>query len=99
MRTNPSSVYDLDAVFDPDTGAFSGNPALPPGAESIQAPNISDDDKDKLELYYKLRNKQMILFSSTYHSISDFIVFNSDSNVPAGKTFIARGVERQRGGH
>ena len=90
LRTNPSSVYDLEAVFAPDTGAFSGNPTLPPSAESIQAPNITDDDKDKLELYYKIRNKQMIFFDSNRHSPSDFRVYNVDPNVPGGKTYIAR---------
>lgn len=90
LRTNPSSVYDLDAVFDPDRGAFSGKPALPPSAESIQAPNISDDDKDQLELYYKLRNKEMFFFDNHTHSPSDLRVYNIDSRAPDGKKYIAR---------
>lgn len=91
LRTNPSSAYDLEAVFDHDTGAFSGNPTLPPSTESIQAPNISDSDKNKLDLYYKLRNKQMIIFDDSEYSITQFEVYNTDANVPGGKTFIASG--------
>ena len=90
LRTNPSSAYDLYAVFNPETGAFSGNPTLPPGAESIQAPNISDDDKDKLELYYKLRNKQMVFFDDLQQTPSDFRAYNINLSVPDGKTYIAR---------
>ena len=56
MRTNPSCIYDLNYMWNNSTGAFSGNPLLPPDASYIQAPDITDEQKDRQEFYYDLKH-------------------------------------------
>lgn len=95
QRTNPSCIYDLNQVFDPEHGAFSGAPNVPPSAESIQAPNPSDTTKDRNELYHKLKAGRMIVFDASSYSIANFAVYNLDPSVERGQTFIARGGYKQ----
>lgn len=63
QRTNPSCIYNLNKVFDVNTGAFSGSPFNPDRLkpEDIQAPDVSDEIKNKQEFYFKLKNKKLIV--------------------------------------
>lgn len=65
MRTNPSCLYDLKYLWNNENGAFSGNPVLPTDPTKIQAPDITDDQKDKMELYYDLKSGKKIVLSVT----------------------------------
>ena len=65
MRTNPSCLYDLNYLWNNENGAFSGTPVLPTDPSKIQAPDITDDQKDKMELYYDLKSGKKILLSVT----------------------------------
>lgn len=86
MRTNPSCLYDLKYMWNNNDGAFTGNVILPDDPSKIQAPDISDEQKNKMEFYYDLKSgKKTILeikgLSSLYVNVR---------NVYEGKdTFIA----------
>lgn len=74
MRTNPSCIYDLKYMFNNEDGAFSGNVILPDDPSKIQAPDITDEQKNKMELYYDLKSgKKTILnvkgMSSVYVNV------------------------------
>ena len=75
MRTNPSCIYDLEAIFDKSNGAFSGNPKLP-SLHKTQAPDISDDDKEKQNLYKRLSNKRMLIYHPENVKADEVKVFN-----------------------
>lgn len=61
MRTNPSCLYDLNYFWNNNNGAFSGNPILPDDPSKIQAPDITDEQKDRMELYYDLKSGRKIV--------------------------------------
>lgn len=61
MRTNPSCVYDLNYMWNNTDGAFSGNPLLPPDPAYIQAPDITDEQKDRQEFYYDLKSGRKVI--------------------------------------
>ena len=70
MRTNPSCLYDLKYMFNNNDGAFTGNVVLPDDPSKIQAPDITDDQKDKMEFYYDLKSgKKTVLDISGQNSI------------------------------
>ncbi len=86
LRTNPSCIYDIHAVWDNQTGAFSGKPKIPSDPAAIQAPDISDDDKDRQELYHDLKsNRKFLLTKATQTSY--LAVYNVAPK--GGETFIA----------
>lgn len=61
MRTNPSCIYDINYMWNNAVGAFSGQPVLPPSSSYIQAPDITDDQKDRQDLYCDLKSGRKIL--------------------------------------
>lgn len=62
QRTNPSCIYDMRKVFDRQKGAFSGNPLpLSLSPHDIQAPEISDEDKNKQDFYYNLKYNRILI--------------------------------------
>lgn len=87
MRTNPSCLYDLKYMFNNTDGAFSGKVALPDDPSKIQAPDITDDQKNKMEFYYDLKSgKKTVLDVSGQNSM-----YVSVRNVYGGKdVFIAQ---------
>lgn len=62
LRTNPSCIYDLYYMWNNSTGAFSGHPVLPPDPSYIQAPDITDEQKDRQELYYNLKSGKLLIY-------------------------------------
>ncbi|MFT4224718.1 hypothetical protein [Dysgonomonas sp.] len=91
MRTNPSCLYDLAAVWSNARGAFSGKAVLPDDPNHILAPDITDEQKDRQEFYYGLRSGRMAVFSFTGPEPAHVTV----RNVYAGKDiFIAEGIIR-----
>jgi hypothetical protein len=73
MRTNPSCLYDLNTVWSNEYGAFTGNAILPdPG--QIQAPDITDEQKDLQEFYYDLKSSRKIVLKQS--EVSHLIVRN-----------------------
>ena len=67
MRTNPSCLYDINTIWSNTDGAFSGNVKLPDDPNQIQAPDISDEQKDRQEFYYDIISgrKVVLPFNST----------------------------------
>ena len=61
FRTNPSCIYDLNRVFSSIDGAFTGNPTNPTNPNDIQAPNISDENKDMQEFYHAIKNERILI--------------------------------------
>jgi hypothetical protein len=76
MRTNPSCLYDLNAVWSNTTGAFSGNPTLPTDPSLIQAPDITDEQKGRQELYYDLKSGKKAIFKFTGSEPTNIMVYN-----------------------
>lgn len=62
MRTNPSCLYDLDAVWSNAGGAFSGKVVLPDDPNQMLSPDITDEQKDRQEFYYALKSGRMAVF-------------------------------------
>lgn len=85
MRTNPSCLYDLNYMFNNTNGAFTGTVVAPTDPIYIQAPDITDDQKDKMELYYGLKSGRLLLVDvssrssipvsvrNVYGSVNNFI--------------------------
>lgn len=65
MRTNPSCIYDINYIFNEIDGAFTGNILLPSDPSVIQAPDITDEQKDQQEFYYKLLGKKILIIDSS----------------------------------
>lgn len=86
MRTNPSCLYDLKYMWNNDNGAFSGNVVLPDDPSKIQAPDITDEQKNKMDFYYDLKSgEKTILYIKGQTSM-----YVNVRNVYGGKdTFIA----------
>lgn len=63
MRTNPSCLYDLNYMFNNTNGAFSGNVILPDDPSRIQAPDITDEQKNKMEFYYDLKSGRKFILN------------------------------------
>lgn len=74
QRTNPSCIYSLGRVFDNGNGAFNGNPPNPEDPSSIQAPDTSDEDKNKQDFYYNLLNNRILIVSAST-SLNDARVY------------------------
>ncbi|MDR0681594.1 MAG: hypothetical protein LBG15_07095 [Dysgonamonadaceae bacterium] len=55
----------IRAIWSNTTGAFSGNPTLPTDPSLIQAPDITDDQKNKQELYYDLKSGKKVVVKTT----------------------------------
>ncbi|KGE15618.1 hypothetical protein [Sphingobacterium deserti] len=78
MRTNPSCLYDLRAVWSNTDGAFSGNVRLPDDPNAIQAPDISDEQKDRQEFFYDIVSGRKVVLSfygtePRHISVSNFL--------------------------
>ena len=87
MRTNPSCLYDINFIFNNDYGAFSGNVTEPDDPSKIQAPDITDDQKDKQEFYYDLKSRRITVIDVSGSPPINVLV----RNVYGGKdTFIAQ---------
>jgi len=91
MRTNPSCLYDLAAIWSNARGAFSGKAVLPDDPNHILAPDITDEQKDRQEFYYALKSGRMAVFSFTGPEPAHVTV----RNVYGGQDiFIAEGIIR-----
>lgn len=87
MRTNPSCLYDLNTVWANDYGAFTGDVILPDDPNQIQAPDITDEQKELQEFYYDLKSgRKTIVMRPIIPVPMNLTVHN---NAAGGSTFIA----------
>ncbi|MGJ1195063.1 hypothetical protein ACR777_02540 [Sphingobacterium spiritivorum] len=90
MRTNPSCLYDINTIWSNTDGAFSGNVKLPDDPNQIQAPDISDEQKDRQEFYYDIISGRKVVLpfnSSTPIHISVRNIYK-DKNIFIAETDI-----------
>ena len=82
IRTPPKPVFNLNAIWDNDTGAFSGTPncaemgcakyyltSVKDGNDEFSDPN--DKDKDKEALYLKLKTGKMIILPADDDKVAE----------------------------
>lgn len=75
MRTNVKCIYDMNAFFDNDHGAFSGNPTI---TGDTWAAYGNDDDLDKEKFYQDLMHKEVLIFDAA--TVNKLLVSNKNAD-------------------
>lgn len=88
FRSNPKPVVNVPRFFRSFDGVFSG---APPANPVIVAPDITDDQKDEQEFYYKLKNKQILIVNRNQAGTRVWVYNTKDAASPSGR-LIATGV-------
>lgn len=83
IRMPPKPIFNLEGIWDNDTGAFSGNPRCNKmGCDNYYLlahdNDPKDEDKDKEEFYNLLRTNSIIVYNDLNQSVNNFL---SVSNV------------------